>query len=101
MWRSEAAAASGFKGRGCLCQHKTHWQNASWWHWAYLPAPTAAAVAAAADADDLRRRSDASCGQACGFVACWMWPSRVLYACWLLLPVAWRCKKSAKGVRQT
>ena len=45
MWRSEAAAASGFKGRGCLCQHKTHWQNASWWHWAYLPAPTAAAVA--------------------------------------------------------
>jgi hypothetical protein len=70
----------------------THWQNASWWPWACLHAPTSAAVAAAADADDLRRHSDAICGQAHGHAACWMWPSRVLDACWFPLLVARRCK---------
>ena len=32
-----------------------------------------------------RPHSDASCGQASGQAACWMWPSRLLDACWLLL----------------
>ena len=83
--RSEVGAVSAVKGRGRLCQHKTRGQNASCWPWAYLPAPTAAAVAAAADADDLRRHSDASMRLGHWLGRSWMWPSRLLDACWLLL----------------